>query len=467
MNKTERKRRVFMTGCTGTMGMEAVRVFADRLDRFELTLLARPSKKNKKKLAPYLKRDGISVIWGNMLNANDIRQGVENADFVLHVGGMVSPQADYRPAATFRVNTQSMQIIVDEVKKLPHRDSVGVVYIGSVAQYGPCNPPEHWGRCGDPLRLAKLDAYAYSKVAAERILSDSGLGKWVSLRQSGILSKAILFKAADPITFHVPVRGVLEWVTAEESGRLLANICETDIPDEFWNKFYNIGGGKEYRFTNYEFECRLMKALHCPPPEKVFDVRWFATDNFHGMWYEDSDRLEAIAHFRSGMPADEYFNRLASSAPWYFSLAPLAPAWLIKAGMRWVAGRNRLAPLYWKKHGDMARIDAHFGGMERWNSLPDWDGTDLSKPSDTPRTRSHGYDETKPLTELDIKDMQAAAAHRGGRCLETAMTKGDLLTPIRWQTAEGEAFTASPASVLLGGHWGAPITSSIIDDFEK
>lgn len=458
MDRTQRKRRVFLTGSTGTMGMEAVKAFAGRLDRFELTLLARPGKKNEKKLAPYLKMDGISVIWGNLLNAADIHRGVEQADYVLHVGGMVSPQADYRPLDTFKVNVQAMQTIVDEVRRLPRRDEVAVVYVGSVAQYGPCNPPEHWGRCGDPLRPAKMDAYARSKVAAERILSDSGLRRWVSLRQTGILSRAMLMNASDPIAFHVPVRGVLEWVTAEDSGRLLANVCEADIPEDFWCRFYNIGGGREYRMTNYEFESRLMRALHCPPPEKVFDVRWFATDNFHGMWYEDSDILESYTHFRSGIPADECFKQLAASMPWYYSLAPLAPARLIKAGMRWVAGRNHLAPLYWKKHGCTARIDAHFGGIDKWNALPGWEGTDLSRPSDTPIPRSHGYDESKPLSTLDVGDMQAAAAHRGGKCLAQSMEQGDMITPLLWRDADGTEFSASPASVLLGGHWGAPLT---------
>ena len=33
--------------------------------------------------------------------------------------------------------------------------------------------------------------------------------------------------------FHVPIRGVLEWATIEDSGRLLLNVCKDDVP-EFW-----------------------------------------------------------------------------------------------------------------------------------------------------------------------------------------------------------------------------------------
>lgn len=451
----DKKRKVFMTGATGVMGMAAMREFMERLDRFSLTALARPGKNNRKKLAPFIEK-GVKVIWGDLMNPEDINKGVKDADIVLHVGGMVSPAADYFPEKTYKVNTQSMRNIVDAVKARADNDRVGVVYIGSVAQYGDHYPPHHWGRVGDVLFPAKKDAYASSKIDAERILSDSGLKKWVSLRQTAILSPALLGKATDPLAFHVPVKGVIEWVTAEDSGRLLANVCEDWVPEDFWCNFYNVGGGSSYRLTNYEFEAMLMKALHCPPPEKVFDVRWFATRNFHGIWFEDSDRLDEILHFRSGESAADYFRRMASSLPWFYGLTPLVPPFVIKGMMRWVAGRNRLAPLYWKKHGVKERIDLHFGGMEAWNSLPGWEGTDLSRPSDTPLCRDHGYDESKPIGRLTIEDMRNVARERGGECLSEEMTPGDILTPLEWNNAEGATFKASPASVMLGGHWGPP-----------
>ena len=58
------------------------------------------------------------------------------ADYVLHVGGMVSPAADYFPKKTLKVNTTAAQYIVDAVKAQPNSDRIKVVYIGSVAQTG-------------------------------------------------------------------------------------------------------------------------------------------------------------------------------------------------------------------------------------------------------------------------------------------------------------------------------------------
>lgn len=459
------KKRVCITGATGTMGMATLREFASRTERFDIVILARPGKVNERKLAPFLSKEGFSVAWGDLTDLNDVKRAVSGADYVLHIGGMVSPAADYFPEKTLKVNVAAAKNVARAVLESDKADSCGVVYIGSVAQSGDRRPPIHWGRTGDPLNASEGDAYALSKIRAELAIVDSGLKKWACLRQTGILYPGLLFKGSDPITFHVPLRGVLEWATDEDSGRLMANICEDSTPDHFWNAFYNIGSGKSYRLTNYEFEKLLLKALGCPPPHKSFRAEWFATESFHGQWWQDSDRLEELVHFRSGESCDDYFRRLAKMVPWYFKLAPLAPAPLVRMGMKWVAGRNELGPLNWRKNGNERRIRIHFGSMEQWNSIPSWKEQlpELENyPEGEPRERrnppvkpslSHGYDESKPLGKLDIEDMRSKATHEGGECLDSEMTTGDMATPLRWRCGCGHEFKASPAAVLLGGHW--------------
>lgn len=66
---------------------------------------------------------------------------------------------------------------------------------------------------------------------------------------------------------------------------------------------------------------KLLKAIGCPAPEKIFEPNWFATRNFHGQWYTDSDLLEGYLHFRSNQTCDDYFKWMASQVPWYFHLA--------------------------------------------------------------------------------------------------------------------------------------------------
>ncbi|MDE6770506.1 MAG: NAD(P)-dependent oxidoreductase [Muribaculaceae bacterium] len=284
-------KKVFLTGATGVMGMKGMQSILERRDSgmdLQLTVLARPSKRNHKKLKPFIKR-GVNVIWGDLLDEAAIERGVCEADLVLHVGGMVSPAADWEPVKTYKVNTEAMALIVNAAKRREARgEEVEVVYIGSVAQYGNRSYPYQWGRVGDPLRPACFDMYALSKCVAERTLSESGLKKWVSLRQTGILHPGLLGKADNPIAFHVPMATGLEWVSDDDSGRLLAALCDDGIPKNFWKNYYNIGGGDSYRMSNYDFVKVTLSAVGCPPPEKVFELNWFATGNFHGMYYQDS-----------------------------------------------------------------------------------------------------------------------------------------------------------------------------------
>ena len=474
------KKTVLLTGATGTMGSATLRELLTLPDPPRIRLLSRPGKKNRKALDPLVAKGSVEVVWGDLLNRDDIRHAVEGIDIILHIGGMVSPKADHNPRGTWSVNVGSMRMIVEEVCRRPDADRVTVVYVGSVAQYGPRLAPRQWGRAGDPMIAAIDDVYALSKIAAERILAESGLRRWVSFRQTAILAPELLFKGSDPISFHVPLRGVIEWVTAEQSGRLMAGLCAADLPDSFYRRFYNIGGGAPFRLTNYRFESELMKALSCPPPEKVFETRWFATRNFHGLWFSDSDDLERLIPFRGDGDATDYFREMARRLPFYFRLAGIVPASLIKWGMKQVALKRPLGTLTWENGADPERTVAFFGSQEARDRIPDWPSLDLSDPdpstpssappsSSTPPSFStvlrampektapsllfHGYDESKPESSLGIDDMRMAAAFRGGKCLSDSMTLGDLDSPLEWECAFGHRFRARPATVLFGGHW--------------
>ena len=382
----KRKTKVFMTGATGLMGMAGMKEIIKRPEAYDLTVLARPGKKNRKKLKPYEKR-GVKVVWGDLLDRRSLVEGIKDADIVLHVGGMVSPLADLYPEKTRKVNVGSMKLIAEIVKEEESREKdrvIKVVYIGSVSQYGSKMPPNHWGKASDPQRAAKLDAYAESKIEAEKVLVNAGLRHWVLIRQTAILHAGLLKNASNPVAFHTPLQGVLEWITTEDSGRLLERICRPDVPDDFWGKAYNAGGGEPFRLVNLEFERGILKALGCPPPEKIFEPNWFATDNFHGMWFEDSDLLDDILHFREPDTFEAALKRLKKELPFYYRLTFLVPSFVIKNMMKKVANHPELGTLTWIKNDNRERINLSWGSIEEYMKIPGWKDYPELKLSKTP-----------------------------------------------------------------------------------
>lgn len=94
-------------------------------------------------LAPL--KDKIKVLWGDLRNYDDVLRGVNGCDIVLHVGGMVSPKADYKPIETRETNIGAAINIRNAVLAQPLDHQPKVVYIGSVAQMGDRREPFHWG----------------------------------------------------------------------------------------------------------------------------------------------------------------------------------------------------------------------------------------------------------------------------------------------------------------------------------
>lgn len=450
---SENKVKVCITGATGVMGFATLKEFMKYPDEFNVRLLVRDSKKSRKKLFPFMQLPNVEIVWGDLVNAQDVEKAVEGCQYVLHIGGMVSPLADHYPETTMKVNVEGARNVVNAVKNRVDRDEVRLVYIGSVAETAHRHEPHHWGRTGDPIMAALYDNYAISKIRAELEFAESGLKRWVSLRQSGILHKGLIFKGTDPISFHVPLRGVLEWATVEDSARLMVGVCRKEVPESFWRKFYNIGSGESFRLTNYEFELLLLKSLGCPPPEKCFSPGWFATRNFHGEWYIDSDTLNSIIPFREPIDAREYFARMSKDMPWWMNLTPLAPACLIKGGMWSISRFKSLGTLNWIANNKADRIEAFFGKNAEQSLIRKWAEFDSSRPSDVPVLLNHGYDESIPESEIDLGQVAEAGKYRGLKCLSPSMTTGDLDTELKWQCHCGNKFSMRPRTILYGGHW--------------
>ena len=116
------KKRVFLTGATGVMGGATLNELLSRGDKFDVTVLVRDSKRNRQLMAKY--GDKVRVVWGDLTHYEDVLKGATGADYVLHVGGMVSPAADYYPEKTLKVNVGSAENVVKAVLAQPNASEI-------------------------------------------------------------------------------------------------------------------------------------------------------------------------------------------------------------------------------------------------------------------------------------------------------------------------------------------------------
>ncbi len=456
------KKTVFITGTTGSMGAAGLKELLTRRDRFDIVTLVRPSHVNKKKMAPLADEPGLRIVWGDLTNYADVLSCVEGADFVLHPAALIAPAADHDPQAAQAINVGSIRNIIRAIKAQPDPDAVKLVNIGSVAMTGDRLYPIHVGRTGDPMKPSVYDAYACTKIEAEQLVAESGLKYWVSCRQTFIAIPDTM-GLMDPIMFHQPLETCIELCTAKDSGLLLANACEENVPDAFWRNFYNIGGGATARLTFVELMERVYMALGLGRPAQLAERRWYALRNFHCHWFADSDKLNDFLNFRT-MGVREYIDSILAESPWYVVL-PTRPylRWLVANPLaRAIIHRFLMQPLatatpdstgYWFENDLKDRISAFFKNRDTWAAIPStWDS--ITRPSfEDNRRLDHGYDEAIPAEQWGIAEMQEVAEFRGGRCLSPAMGPGEIYQPLEWQCWRGHNFRMSPNTVLRGGHW--------------
>jgi nucleoside-diphosphate-sugar epimerase len=447
------KNKIFLTGASGNMGKATLENLLERNDRFDVIALVLPTEKDKKSMSQLAASPGLEIVWGDLTNYDDVLKCMNGVDYILHLGAIIPPLADHNRELATKVNIGGTRNIIKAIQVQPNKDNIKLIYIGSAGQTGDRNIPIHWGRTGDPIKINTFDNYSLTKTLAEKEVIESGLKYWVSLRHTGLLHNNVDSSAMDPLVFRQPFNGVFEWSTIQMSGLMLANACESSVPEEFWRRVYNVGGGEKYRTTNLEFMEKSMQITGMGNFTKMVDLNWFVTGNSQGQWYVDSDILENYLHFRSSS-IEEFLESMKEVVPSaLLKIMKFIPPFVVKKFMFEPMAKKEGGTMYWIKNNEEDKINAYFGSKEKWEQIPTWKDYKKAEPSKIPTKLNHGYDETKPKSELDLEDMKMLAEFRGGTCWSASMNKGDLHTKLKWECAFGHEFEATPALVLLAGHW--------------
>ena len=467
------KQKVFLPGASGSMGYETFKLLWEKRDKYDIILLQRPSKKNKKLFKPYEKICGIKsikgngivegggfkIVWGDATNYDDVLEACNGIDWCLCPMAFISPAADRNPKMAKAVNTTAIKYIIRAIEAQPNgAEHIKFIYTGSVAETGDRLPPIHMGRIGDPLKPSIFDFYAVTKIMGERAVLESDIKHFAVLRQTFIMIPNPN-ELMDPIMFHQPINSYMENNTSRDAGRGLVNCL--DIPDDsdFWRKAYNMAGGPSCRIIYYDFLNKTMQLNGVGKIDNVTERRWFALRNFHMQYYEDSKILNEYIH-NWGDSIEDYMEILKENQP--RSLRFIAKMTdklnffkriVQKATFKKLKkmALDKTGTLYWYENKKDMRITSFYKDYETFESIPDW-GENMPNMDLEPEWKrlNHGYDESKK--NLDLDDLNGAANYRGGECISLEWD-GDMYTTLKWKCAFGHKFIAKPYTIIKAGHW--------------
>lgn len=464
---------IAITGITGNMGQatlsEVLKIEGDVKFRF---LVLEDDKRIDKLLKKYRKyKNRIEVVYGNLKDFDTCRKFVAGADYVVGLAAVIPPKSDQHPQWAIDCNetgAKNMVAAIEELEKQPK-----YIHISTVALYGNRNDKHIWGRVGDPLLVSPFDLYSATKLRGEFAVLESKIVSWAVIRQTAMLHGNMLTdNMNDGLMFHTCFDAPLEWLTAHDSGVLIANILKADIKknlgDKFWKKVYNIGGGKQNCVTGYETLDDGFKLIGGSVKD-FFKPNSNAIRNFHGVWFLDSGVLDKMFKYRS--QTNEYFWNEYKRNHSYFSLAKILPKSLIRKFAIERLYKNENAAMYWINHKDSAKEIAYFGEGNFAKLAKDWkdvkllcerENYDKLKDAKKAPKLDYGFDIDKDYGLAECKNV---AKMHGGKLISKKFV--DKYTPLEWENQDGERFMAKPFTVLNAGHWINSIYHENVWEFDR
>ena len=312
-----REAKILITGSTGAIGLEILQQLDQRDSLENVTVLARNSKKNRKKLKPFT--DKIRVIYGDVTSETSIQDAVFGQDIIFHLAALIPTVEDEDHELVKRVNIIGTKNVVEAMKAVT--PNAFLIFSSSVATYGD-RLKDPMIKVDDELKGSEHDNYAFTKVEAENLIRNSGLN-WCIYRLSAIMG--IGNHKVSTMMFDMPLETPMEFATVRDTARAFIN--STEHLGELKHRTFNLSGGIHCRIVYKEF---IEKAFYHFGLGKVsFPKYAFATQNFHCGYFLDCDELEEILHFRSD-DVESYFTEFKGSVPAAQRYLTMPFAWVVK-----------------------------------------------------------------------------------------------------------------------------------------
>jgi len=229
-----RKKRVLLTGASGTVGKETFKELLKKADEYDISLFLRESRKNKKLFKPYYGK--VKIFWGTLQNYEEVKEAVNGQEVVIHMAAALPDVAFKKPELVVSTNVDGTQNVLKAM--LSQQNHPKIIYTSSVQVYGDRrkNPII---KISDPIKHNSEDVYGSTKIKAEELIKNSKL-EYCIFRVSYVTSTNII--KLRPIMFFIALDTKVEIIDAKDVGLALINAIDSN---KIWNKIFNLGGGKK------------------------------------------------------------------------------------------------------------------------------------------------------------------------------------------------------------------------------
>ncbi len=276
--------RVLVTGGAGRLGIIVCQAFLDSGYRVRVLDLNTPqNRRNLKKLRP---PERVEVYWGDITQSQLIAPALSEVDAVVHMAAVLPPLTEKRPGLAHKVNVGGTRNLIDLVKGLPQ--PVPFVFTSSVAVFG-CPPELREPLCPEKTPPRPVDVYGKTKLEAENLIRESGIG-FVVLRLTATMY--LDFTLADiKRMFSAPPETPVEFCHPRDAATAIVNAVR-DFDRVKGNTFV-ISGGPGQRMSYGEMVGAILglMGLPLPPREK------FSREPFYLHWY-DTAKAQALLLFQ-------------------------------------------------------------------------------------------------------------------------------------------------------------------------
>jgi len=313
--------KVLLTGAFGNVGQNTLKQLIIR--NHNVTCFDLPNSSNKKRYTKLAKKFHFKMIWGDILNKDDLNKATKEIECIIHLAAIIPPLSEQNPELAYKVNFGGTKNLIDIAKTLLNKPRF--ILASSASVYGRTMHLE------PPVRrdsyLNPSDNYSSAKVECEKILRESGL-PWIILRLAAVSVEKIPRKF-DTFLFEMPLDQRIEFIASKDCGIAFANAVMIDHA----NEIFLIGGGEDCQLLGRDylkgfFDAFGLKML----PDKAFKLAKNNEDYLYIDWMDTKEsqdvlqfQTEKFQHYVSRMKHDYRLRRLGIKI-----ISPIAKIALIR-----------------------------------------------------------------------------------------------------------------------------------------